>query len=118
MKKTLIVSALALAALGGTGAAFADAECQAGSAYGYKPGCGGPSDSYGSIPDPRYGDPHAPQHDNSRYPWRNGRYDRDGRYYGPQAAVVTPRYAPTRRDRDGDGVPNARDRWPDNSRRW
>lgn len=116
MNKTLIVSALALAALGSTGAAFADAECQAGSAYGYKPGCGGPTDSSGrSIPDPRYGDPRAPQYDTGRYyPWLFS----DGRYYAPHAAVVTPRYAPTRRDRDGDGVRNSRDRWPDDTRRW
>ncbi len=114
MKKALIVSALALAALGGTGAAFADAECQAGSAYGYKPGCGGPSDARGDIPDPRYGDPHAPQYDTRPHSrWGQA----DGRHYAPYAAAAS-RYAPSRRDRDGDGVPNARDRWPDNSRRW
>lgn len=35
-------------------------------------------------------------------------------FYGPQV-IATP-YPPTRRDRDGDGVRNSRDRYPDDPR--
>jgi hypothetical protein len=127
MKKKLIVSLLAAAALGGTGAAFADAECQAGSAYGAKPGCGGPTDAYGHVPDPRYDSRHVdPRYNNSGGPNDRGHYPwifSEGRVLVPHAAAVIPqilgpRHAPTRRDRDGDGIANSRDRWPHDANRW
>ena len=109
--KKLIVSVLAVAALAG-GSAFAQgADSQAGSAYNnnavdYGPAGGGAAyrDNSGWSADQA-----AAQANNYRYRGDriHGRNSRD--YYASRA---------TRNDRDGDGVANRRDRFPDNPRRW
>jgi hypothetical protein len=114
--RKLMLSVLAVASLV-TGAAFAqsgDAESQAGSAWRTPP-----DSAYGPIPGtPEY-------YGNSGWPPiqepRTYRYDNRGRAYVPDAYRGAPAYRqlhPSRRDRDGDGVRNSRDRYPDNPRRW
>jgi hypothetical protein len=126
--KKLMLSVLAVAAFS-TGAAFAQdggAEAQAGSAWRQNP-------DYGPVPGtPEY-------YGNSGvspgllYPY--GYAYGYNRAYPPQAAPAYPYVPPERarrqrdrdgdgvrnardRDRDGDGVRNARDRHPDDARRW
>lgn len=119
MKKLMLSSLAALALCASSGAALADAECQAGSAWGYKEGCGGPSPGTPQAYPPYY----VPQPGNSGWPPAQQAYPYgyDNRAYGPQAAPAYP-YAPAaranRRDRDGDGVSNRRDRFPDDPSRW
>ncbi len=112
--KKLMLSVLAIAALS-TGAAFAQdggAEAQAGSAWRQNPAYGpapGTPEYYGNS-----GWPPAEQ----IYPYG---YRYGNRAYAPQAAPAYPYVPParaTRRDRDGDGVRNSRDRHPDDPRRW
>lgn len=110
--KKLMLSVLAIAALS-TGAAWAQdggAEAQAGSAWRQKPDYGpapGTPEYYGNS-----GWPPAQQ----IYPYGYG-----DRAQAPRAAPAYP-YVPlaraSRRDRDGDGVRNSRDRYPDDPRRW
>jgi hypothetical protein len=121
MKKLIITSLAAAALCTAAGAAFADADCQAGSAWGYKEGCGGPS--YG----PAYGDANSgwpPAVQPQPYAYSAPQPYYDSRVYppvvsvGPQYPYATRRLHPSRRDRDGDGVPNWRDRYPDDPTRW
>jgi hypothetical protein len=110
--KKLIYAAAAIAALVAAGPSFAQsAECQAGSAWGAQPGC----DS-ASMPPSVYG--------NSGWPPAGAGYTYP---YLAQALpqFVTPyaysvprsqRVYPSRRDRDGDGVRNSQDRYPDDPR--
>ena len=110
--KKLIVSVLAVASLAAGGVAIAQgAEGQAGSAwnnngvdYGPRPGT---PEYYGNS-----GFPPADQivvPNSRRYYGPNGQAYRNSRsYYSSRA---------TPRDRDGDGVPNRRDRYPDDPTR-
>jgi hypothetical protein len=132
--KKLMLSLVAAAAMGAGGAAFAqDAECQAGAAWGPKPGCGDPTAAppnstvwpQGSpYYDPRH-DPRSAQDPRHAYDPRYGYYDPRLGYYDPRVYSPAPRVLPlypnvaqpSRRDRDGDGVRNRYDRWPDDPRR-
>lgn len=109
MKKLMLASAAA-ALLGAGGAAFGQsAECQRGMFAGYTPDPCAPVIS--SVPQPH------------PYGWQGAHYPymehvlplvlADGRLL--PRGFVTP-YAPTRRDRDGDGVRNRHDRYPDDPR--
>jgi len=114
--KKLILSAMTVAALTVGGAAFAQdggAECQAGSAWGNNPGCGASSTPYQASPNPGtyYGYPYYGQLGALGVP----QILADGRLIVPQQRFVTP-YTPSRRDRDGDGIRNSRDRYPDDPR--
>lgn len=134
--KKLVLSTFAAVALGAfSGAVLADAECQAGSAWGYKEGCGGPSPGTPQGHPPYYVPP--PGNNSGWPPVQPGdpygyAYGYGNRAYVSQAAPAYP-YAPparanrrdrggdgayNRRDRDGDGVSNRRDRFPDDPRRW
>jgi hypothetical protein len=109
----MILSTLACAALCGlAGPAMADAECQAGSAYGYKPGCGGPS--FGGQ---EYNPPTILQNTPPQQPYANQPYYyppvANARPHYPYVVPNAPVFQPSRRDRDGDGVVNWRDRHPD-----
>jgi hypothetical protein len=117
LMKKLILSAVTVAAFSAGGMAFAQdggAECQAGSAWGNNPGCGGSSTPYQAAPNPGtyYGYPYYGQLGAlSQLPLILS----DGRLAIPQQQFVTP-YARTDRDRDGDGIRNSRDRYPDDPR--
>lgn len=124
MNKLMLSSLAALALCASGGAALADAECQAGSAWGYKEGCGGPSPGtpqayppyYVPAPGSNTGWPPAQAGDPYGYAYGYG-----NRAYRPQAAPAYPYAAPARanrRDRDRDGVSNRRDRFPDDPSRW
>ena len=130
--KKLMLSLAALAALSLSGGAWADAECQAGSAYGTKPGCG-PVDAPGSVP-PAWGATPPPPNTTAVPQGHSGApgYYPPG-YYPPAAAIVLPQilqsapapyvYVDPRTgiayaqndgreylDRDRDGIPDYRDR--------
>ncbi|MBG9388211.1 hypothetical protein [Caenimonas aquaedulcis] len=110
--KKLLLAVVAVASLSAV-AAFADAADQAGSAWNNHPLGAAP----GVAPnwDPQNTADSQAQGYGYGY-WGN-------RYYNERNRVA-PAYPYTRegraarRDRDGDGVPNAQDRYPDNSRRW
>ncbi|MBC7601188.1 MAG: hypothetical protein H7255_00805 [Ramlibacter sp.] len=109
----LIVSVVALAAFGAGGVAIAQgADSQAGSAwnnngvdYGPRPGT---AEYYGNSGWPPVNQIQASN--DRRYYAPNGRAYRSARDY--YASRSTPR------DRDGDGVSNRRDRYPDDPARW
>jgi hypothetical protein len=132
--KRLILSAVAVAALS-SGAVWADAECQAGSAWGAKPGCGAqdqppPATVWGWTPP---GSVQEQQRQSQAYPYGYG-YPQISQIFGiPQYQALpqlrageqiwvdpstgTPyRVTPRNWDRDGDGVSNTRDRYPDDPR--
>lgn len=104
-----ILAASVLAASGTVPAQDGGAECQGAASSGGGPGCGaGPS----GVPYPNAptaGVPVTPQA--GTYPTPYGYRDFA---YGPQrqAYPVYPITRPSRRDRDGDGVPNRGDRYP------
>lgn len=112
--RKLVLAALAAASLTAAGGVLAQdggAECQAGSAWGPKPGCGSgpaaPHYPYIERPQGAYvipADPHS-----RTYP-RYAPYAYDGT---AKARPARPVQQPHRRDRDGDGVRNNRDRFPD-----
>jgi hypothetical protein len=131
--KKLILSLAAVAALAG-GAAFAQsADCQAGSGWGTPPGCGNPSDntivygnnsgwppangnvySYGYAIPGVLGALGLPQVINN-----GGTYTTpDGRrvYVDPNTCIAYAQNARRSWDRDGDGIANNRDRYPDDPR--
>ena len=109
--KKLMLTMIAVAGLS-AGAAFADAQDQAGSAWNNHP--------IGSVPGvaPNW-DPYATAESQAQ-----GDYRRWGDRYYNQRNRAAPAYPYTRdtraprRDRDGDGVRNSDDRYPDNPRRW
>ena len=108
--KHFILSALAVAAMASSGAVLAQgAEGQAGSAWeGWQvvPG-------YGAVPPP----------ERTTDPWGRPLYRRYGStpYAAPYSNVPAYPYGVpdtrTRRDRDGDSVPNRTDRFPDDPSR-
>lgn len=110
--KKLMLSMLAAAALSAAGTAMAQdggAECQGAQSSGGRPDCGagptGPSYPTAGVPvNPPPGTYHAP------YAYQDYR----DYAYGPQYQVhpAYPHARPSRRDRDGDGVPNRSDRFP------
>jgi hypothetical protein len=109
----LMHSMFAAAALLAAGAVMAQdggAECQGAASSGGRPGCGaGPT-----VPYPTAGVPVTPPPGVYYSPYAYRDY---GRYaYGPQyqhpAQPAYPYTRPSRRDRDGDGVPNRNDRYP------
>jgi hypothetical protein len=109
--KKLILCAAAAAALAGTGGAFAQsAEC-ARSMDG--------SDPCGPVTNPVYrsGPPYVL---NPNQPYTYGGWPGQVLGAGPWGLTVPqaviPQYNVTRRDRDGDGVRNNRDRYPDDPR--
>jgi hypothetical protein len=110
MKKLILVLA-ATATLAG-GQALAQANLP--QFTGVQPGVTHPEypQAYGNsgwTPDMAYG--------NNNYPYHSGQVPfvlSDGRWVLPQAVV--PAYRPSSRDRDGDGVRNSRDRYPDDPR--
>jgi hypothetical protein len=135
MKRLIASVLLAAGALAAAAPALANEDCQAGSAWGAKEGCGGPQ-QYGvpmgtpqSAPVPRY--PYAygqqpqvaPQLRNERqFDRRYGRQD-ERQYDGRSDRRYDGRYDrrevnPTRGDRDGDGVANRQDRYPSDPSRW
>jgi hypothetical protein len=120
MKKLILCAALA-AAGGMASTAWADAECQAGNAYGTKPGCPGPD--YGpSTPLGIMGNSGMlmpPQRDEAYYPraapdYPYFRSDAEQRAWERQRWERAHRGNASRHDRDGDGVRNRDDRYPDN----
>ncbi|MES2632913.1 MAG: hypothetical protein V4669_08075 [Pseudomonadota bacterium] len=108
-----IVSSLMAVTLAAGGAAFAQgAEGQAGSAYNNN------QVDYGPVPGS------AAYYGNSGFtPPPTVYWDGRRHYSTPYAAQRVPvypygnQYRGTARDRDGDGVPNRRDRWPDDASR-
>jgi hypothetical protein len=120
----ILLSALAAAALCAAGGAVAQdggAECQAGSAWGPKPGCGAGPSTGAANP---YADQRAWIVPQAVAPTTVGppeAYAYGNRLYGPNVYPETPRpdYRHRRgghRDRDGDGVPDRYDRYPDDPR--
>jgi hypothetical protein len=125
MKKAILSTVAALALGAASTGAFADAECQAGSAWGGKPGCGN------SVVVPQAQPQVYGGHDQGASGWSpDMAYGQQGYYYGlpgvlgqiladgrvvPQYQYQAP-YARTDRDRDGDGIRNNRDRYPDDPR--
>jgi hypothetical protein len=122
-----MLSALAGCALCLSGAIHAQdggAECQAGSAWGPKPGCGaGPSPGTANP----YADQRAwivPQDSQATAAAPYAAYGYGNRAYGPNAHDrENPRFYErhergrrANRDRDGDGVPDRYDRYPDDPR--
>jgi hypothetical protein len=121
----ILLSAVAAAALCVGSAAFAQdggAECQAGSAWGPKPGCG-------AGPSPGAADPYAdrnywvvPQAVAPATVLPEQAYAYGNRVYGPNAYPEDARAyrrhgrGARDRDRDGDGVPDRYDRYPDDPR--
>jgi len=111
MKKLILVFASAAAFAGGS-AAYAQANSP--QFTGVQPGTSQPEypQPYGNsgwTPDQAYG--------SKNYPYYGGQLPiilSDGRWVLPQAVV--PAYRPSNRDRDGDGVRNSRDRYPDDPR--
>jgi hypothetical protein len=131
--KKLMLSVFAATALGAGLPAIAQdggAECQAGSAWGPKAGCSEgrnppqyPQYQYGEGPWRGHPQQQPYGYDNRVYPQQPYAY---GNQYGNRAYPQTPQVRPaypytpyetTRRDRDGDGVRNNRDRFPDDPRR-
>jgi hypothetical protein len=121
MKKTISVL-VAVAALAGLGVAQAQdggAECQASGR------CGNVGRDKGLDSNGNY-DPRIAQENAARgiYPYVPGTYAYPGVYGYPQVLangqLVQPyalgQYPRTSRDRDGDGVRNSRDRYPDDPR--
>jgi hypothetical protein len=113
MKKLIIAAAALAATLAGTSsfAQSGSAGCQAGSGWGSSaPGCNDASNTY----------PPADALGNSG--WTPPAYIyTPSRGYVPYAgspyySYNVPRYSRNRRDRDGDGIPNSRDRYPDDPR--
>ncbi|HVZ43350.1 MAG TPA: hypothetical protein VHA82_06025 [Ramlibacter sp.] len=116
--KKLILAAAAAAAVAAAAPVFAQgAECQAGSAYGTPAGCPSngtpPALTYNSgspVFVPGYPTTVVPQYDDSYA---------NGVPYAYDVPRSTHRYRHlhrTRNDRDGDGVVNWQDRYPDDSR--
>jgi hypothetical protein len=120
----IMLSALAATALCIGGSVFAQdggAECQAGSAWGPKPGCG-------AGPSPGVANPYADQRawvvpqavaPATVVPYEAYAYG--NRVYGPNVYPENTRsyyrHGRSRRgDRDGDGVPDRADRYPDDPR--
>lgn len=108
--KKLMLSVFAAAALAAGGSAMAQdggADCNAGSAWGPKPGC-----NEARVAPPQY-DPGW-----NTYPQQPYVYGNQGYPYGRQAPSARPAYpyapqgpyAVTPRDRNGDGVPDNRAR--------
>ena len=112
--KKLVLSLAAVAALAGTPGAWADAECQAGSAWGAKPGCGAADEP--TVPRLNNGLPITlAQPGWYAVPYADGNnvaYPVD-----PRTGIAYPQHRRyNRNDRDGDGVRNSRDRYPDDAR--
>lgn len=110
--KKLMFALIAVAGLS-AGAAFADEQDQAGSAWNNHP--------LGSVPGiaPNW-DPQATaesQAQGNHGYWGNRYYNERNRA-APHYPYTRDDSRAARRDRDGDGVPNAQDRYPDNPRRW
>ena len=113
MKKLILVLAGAAALAGGT--AFAQATSP--DFTGVQPGVTHPEypQAYGNsgwTPDKAYGY-------NNGYPYNRGQLPyilSDGRLVVPQVPQYVTPYARTNRDRDGDGIRNSRDRYPDDPR--
>lgn len=111
--RKLMLSALVVAGLG-AGAAFAqsgDAESQAGSAWRSNPGYGpvpGTPEYYGNSGWP-------PVQQQQPYVYGDRGYVPDA-YRGARPAY--PYARPRRGDRDGDGIPNRRDRYPNDPSRY
>ena len=117
--KKLIMTAAAAAALTGMGGAFAQsAECQPG-IFGHStmPGC--QSNPNVGIEDHGWGWG-SKLFGYGGYPQGQPLVLADGRVIIPQYVLpqqqVLPQFQPSRRDRDGDGVRNSRDRYPDDPR--
>ena len=113
MKKVFIAAA-ALAALAAGGAAMAqgDAQCQVNPAS-----C---SNWANSTPTYGYSGPNVYVQPGVRIAQGAWPYAYNRQYAQPQYPQYWQRapYARTRRDRDGDGVPNWRDRYPDDPARY
>jgi hypothetical protein len=109
--KKLLLAAFTVAGLA-AGVAHADAQDQAGSAWNNHP--------LGAAPGvaPKW-DPYATAESQADGYWRDRRAW-DNRYYRDRGAAYPYRNdrRAAQRDRDGDGVPNSQDRYPDNPRRW
>lgn len=114
--KKLILCAAAAVAMTGAGSVLAQpAECVVGILGAYT---GNPCPNGQPLPqqpnyshDYRYGPGGVLL---SQIYGNNGYYYPHGYYEAPR--VVVPRYQPTRRDRDGDGVRNRHDNYPDDPR--
>lgn len=112
--RKLMLSVLAVASLA-AGAAFAqsgDAESQAGSAWRSPPDSAwgpapGTAEYWGNSGFPPREQPYV-------YDYRSGRYVPHAYRSGPAYPYLNPR----RGDRDGDGVRNRDDRYPNDPRRW
>ena len=124
MKKLMLSTAIAAVLAAAAPLAMADAESQAGSAWRNQ-GQNGPAygtpEYYGNSGWPPPAEQQAP---NAYYPRGYDQRAYDQRAYDQRAYGAYPygydnrQYQATRRDRDGDGVRNNRDRYPDDPRRW
>jgi hypothetical protein len=122
--KKLILAAAAASSLFVGFAAHADADCQAGSTWGTKPGCSAAVDAQAQIYGPGVynlpgGSVEAQGGQNYGYygygaPYALGQILGNNRGYD-RGYVQSP-YPRTNRDRDGDGIRNNRDRHPDDPR--
>lgn len=118
--KKLIHCAVAAAMLAAGGAAMAQsAECNAGSAWGVNPGCGSSNATHQASPYGGWVDTtRGGVIPNQSYGYGYGLYGALPQVIAQGLAlpqVVAP-YERTRRDRDGDGIRNNRDRYPDDPR--
>ena len=135
-KRKLLIAAI-------VSSAFAAVSLPAVSAIDFHVNIAPPAVRYEATPAPRVGYVWAPgywDYRSNRYSWTKGHYERErhGYYYHPtqwsehdgrwyrynnrwSKAENQPRHSNGRMwadgDRDGDGVPNSRDRQPDNPRR-
>jgi hypothetical protein len=114
MKKLILGVAAAAAVLAGVPAFAQSADCQNGAAYGPVPGC----DSSAVPPPMWFNNSGSPAYIPSNpYAYVAPRYAVP-QYAVPYAYNVPRVLHRSRRDRDGDGVSNSRDRYPDNPYRW
>jgi hypothetical protein len=138
MKKLILAGTAAVAMLAGMPVAMADAECQAGSAWGAKPGCDSAGANPYVVPNTVYNNSGGPTV--YSYPYALGAVPLalaqmqnitlpDGRLalLDPRTGQIVNNGTWNDRDgdgvrdsrdtdRDGDGVKNYRDRWPDDPR--
>jgi len=122
MKKVLI-SALFVAGMIGAVATPLSSVGAAGIQLNYGP----PADRYEAVPAPRRGYVWAPGHwqwngNRTRHVWVAGNWQRARPGYAYHAPAWVERdgrwhYTASRWDRDGDGIPNNRDRTPDGANR-
>jgi hypothetical protein len=125
--KKLVLSLAAVAACACGGAWAQGADCQAGAAWGTPAGCGNPGDAPGYVYNNGavynngvnvYNNSGWPPANSNAYPYGYAVPGILGALGFPQIVQSQryPQYQASRGDRDGDGVRNRSDRYPDDPR--